>query len=836
MTIGTLAATAAVADAPHYDFNLEGQPLKYALRAVTRIAGLELLATSTELKDKQAPPVSGHLTTQEALDALLADSGLTAQISGKAVFIRGRTGSPSATVSSSAERSEPIVVTGSRIKGAPVASLVIRMTQEEMRDAGQATLPDALRQLPQNFGGGQNPGVGLTVPHSENVSGASTINLRGIGGDATLTLLNGHRLSYNVDLQSIDVSSIPFTAIDRVEIVPDGASALYGSDAVAGVANIILRRDYEGVLTSARLGSSTDGGDFQQQYAALAGTRWNGGGIMAAYEFERDTAISANDRSYATDRAPGLQLMPALKHHSATLAAHDSLTPNLEFAVDVLGNTRWNDYSYAIDGRGDYLLNGGRVRSTSTSFAVSPSLTWTPGAGWSATLVGMVGQDHSRYHSRSYVAGAVSSATDYCDCNRAQSLELSANGPTFDLPGGPAKLALGGGYRSNGFSQTDVDLRVSQDTYYVFGEIELPLVSSVNALPLVRQLTVSGAVRYEDYPGVDKVPTPKFGLIYAPIQGLELKGSWGKSFKAPTLYQRYTATRVGLFPALSLGGAGQPSGATAIELAGGNPSLKAERATTWATSIAYRPPSLPGARFELGYFHIDYKDRVVTPVTYASQALSNPIYADLVNANPSASDIDTAVSSGAFFNLTGASFSPASVRAIVDDRYLNAGRQIIHGLDASADYRFTWKSATMTLTGSASYLRSRQQLSPSQPVLALAGTLYNPPHFRARAGFVWNRDRLTFSSFANYVGGLEDIRSTPSIRISSMTTIDLAARYRLDGQSGLLKGVEIALSTQNMLNQKPSLIANTQVYQQPYDPTNYSPIGRFVSFSISKHW
>src|SRR3546814_15686596 len=78
------------------------------------------------------------------------------------------------------------------------------------------------------------------------------------------TLLNGHRLPYGGAFAGIDISAIPVAAVERLEIVPDGASAQYGSDAVAGVANIILRRDFEGLTTPARLGAASPGGQFQR--------------------------------------------------------------------------------------------------------------------------------------------------------------------------------------------------------------------------------------------------------------------------------------------------------------------------------------------------------------------------------------------------------------------------------------------------------------------------------------------------------------------------------------------------------------------------------------------
>ncbi|MFX5510210.1 TonB-dependent receptor, partial [Acinetobacter baumannii] len=77
----------------------------------------------------------------------------------------------------------------------------------------------------------------------------------------------------------------------------------------------------------------------------------------------------------------------------------------------------------------------------------------------------------------------------------------------------------------------------SQDSYYAYGELNLPLVSAGQGIAGIDRLNLSGAVRYERYPGVDAVATPKLGIIYAPTADIAIKGSWGRSFRAPTLFQ-----------------------------------------------------------------------------------------------------------------------------------------------------------------------------------------------------------------------------------------------------------------------------------------------------------
>jgi outer membrane cobalamin receptor len=86
------------------------------------------------------------------------------------------------------------------------------------------------------------------------------VNLRGLGSDATLVLVNGHRLSPTGAGNFVDISQIPVGAIDRIDVVTDGSSAIYGSDAVGGVVNIRLRNDFDGAETRLQYGSMADGG------------------------------------------------------------------------------------------------------------------------------------------------------------------------------------------------------------------------------------------------------------------------------------------------------------------------------------------------------------------------------------------------------------------------------------------------------------------------------------------------------------------------------------------------------------------------------------------------
>jgi outer membrane receptor protein involved in Fe transport len=839
--LANLATIDAVHAAPvRRDFSLAPQPLAQQLRSVGHATGREIMFPADAVAGLTGRALQGSYTADEAVDLLLGGTGLVADHQKDVILIGGRAETGSG-VSGEADRAPEIVVTGSRLRGAPVASPMITLTQQSIRDAGLNTMADVLRDIPQNSGGGQNPGIGNNVPTSSgvNIGSGSTIDLRGLGSDATLTLLNGHRLAYNITRQGIDVSSIPIAALDRIEIVADGASALYGSDAVAGVANIILKRDFSGVTTTARLGAATDGGDAQQEYSIVAGKTWNGGGAMLAYDFERDTAISARERSYAATLSPGLTLLPAIKHHNVIATGHQALGGDLEFDIDAFYNSRQTSNAYSVaEGVDDRIVNSARVRS----FAIAPSLTLTLPNDWRVQLPAMVGGDRTHYASDEFVGGSDVFPVRGCYCNTAKSIEVGADGPLFRLPGGAVSVAVGAGYRTNSFHGTQLvfgepssDVQTRQDVTYGYGEIDLPLVSPSLDVPLVRSLNLSGALRWEDYRGIDKVLTPKFGLVYAPVSGLTLKASWGRSFKAPTLYQLYSQQFAFLENATSLGATGTPAGSTALLVQGGNPTLKPERARNWSASLVAKP--IEGLTIETGYFDIRYKDRVVSPVTFLLEALTNPIYADLVDDEPSPAEISTALAGKTFFNNTASPYDPSSVVAIVNDPYLNVASQTVRGVDLAIAYRQkTERLGSFGLTADASYLSSRQRLSALQPSTKLAGTLFNPPHFHTRVGGVWSDQGLTLSTYVNYLGGLEDVRFDPARHVGSLTTVDATARFSTPSSRRIVSGIDFTLSVQNLLNAKPARIFTTDIYEAPFDTTNYSPIGRFVSITLSKHW
>jgi iron complex outermembrane recepter protein len=217
--------------------------------------------------------------------------------------------SPASADANAAPELSEIVVTGTRIRGVgPVGSAVIPVGSEEMSKTGLATTNDILSRLPQvlSFGAGNAYFGGTTIQNSAiDNTFAKSVNLRGLGTSATLSLVDGHRVAPGgVNGNLFDADTIPVGMLERVEVVADGASAIYGSDAVAGVVNFILRKPFNGAETSARYGAAS--GASQWQVSQIVGRQWDSGGVVIGYEHTRQSALRATDRSrlYNDDLSP----------------------------------------------------------------------------------------------------------------------------------------------------------------------------------------------------------------------------------------------------------------------------------------------------------------------------------------------------------------------------------------------------------------------------------------------------------------------------------------------------------------------------------------------------
>ncbi len=213
---------------------------------------------------------------------------------------------------------DKVSVTGSRIKRTDIeTALPVTVIQKEEIQAQGITSAEQMLQYLNIAGNGSDnltAQVGVGSDEMRGNNGVSGANLRGQGADATLVLLNGRRVAtHGLRGQAVDLNSIPFSAIDRVEVLRDGASAVYGTDAIGGVINFITRTDYQGITVSAGFDVTQDGGGNIYTYSVLGGVgdidedRWN---VWGTVNWKKNEILLGTDRDFTDTFQPNRGLSP----------------------------------------------------------------------------------------------------------------------------------------------------------------------------------------------------------------------------------------------------------------------------------------------------------------------------------------------------------------------------------------------------------------------------------------------------------------------------------------------------------------------------------------------
>ena len=196
---------------------------------------------------------------------------------------------------------QKLSVTGSHIKRVDIEgpTPILTIDREQIEQSGASNLSELLRKLPLNNGESYNEFLTQST-----TPGSSGINLHGLGQDATLVLLNGRRVAnYSFALETtdtfVDLNSIPLGAIERIDIQKDGASAIYGSDALAGVVNIILRRDYDNSEISVEYGRSAEGDADENHLNFATGISNDSGNITFIFDYFQRQPFLLGDRDFS---------------------------------------------------------------------------------------------------------------------------------------------------------------------------------------------------------------------------------------------------------------------------------------------------------------------------------------------------------------------------------------------------------------------------------------------------------------------------------------------------------------------------------------------------------
>ena len=345
--LALMIGAADVALAEQSSYTIPAQPLGDALQAFGDQTGLQIFYAEKDVVRVDSRGVSGAVSAEQAIAELLNGTGLVFSFEEedlivirpaaeaaardgrvKVNFATPEDGSRLAQMTEEGNRQisargrdriqtagadldedegagiETFVVTGTLLPRAnDGASPVFVFDREAIDRTGFATTDQLIQSLPQNFGGGPNESTVFGPEASGNFGLGSSINLRGLGADSTLVLINGNRLAAAGGFEGdfVDISAIPLSALERVEVLTDGASAVYGTDAIAGVVNFILRDDYEGAETRLRYGTVTDGGLDEFLVGQTFGTAWEGGNFLASYEYYNRDRLGSEERSFTSN-------------------------------------------------------------------------------------------------------------------------------------------------------------------------------------------------------------------------------------------------------------------------------------------------------------------------------------------------------------------------------------------------------------------------------------------------------------------------------------------------------------------------------------------------------
>jgi iron complex outermembrane receptor protein len=326
------------ADDSSKHFEIKAEPLADALLEFGVQSGLTILAPTTLTAGKKAAAVRGDFVPTDALGRLIKGSGLTfARAADGTIAIQAITSNTpvqaSAVESGSDKDStlEAVVVTGSRISGftAPTPTTIVGAA--DMQSVGAPNVADALNRLPEFNGVG---------PTSQGIStsaiGANYLNLRNLGQSRTLVFVDGERYTPTSSAGTLDINVLPSALVKRVDVVTGGASAAYGSDAVAGVVNIILDHDINGIRGSIQSGITQYGDDKTLNGTLAAGTEVLGG--KGHVEFAAEVSSTWNVPYYGSRPwAKNYQLLTSTMPGAGVTSPSQFVVPNVQYATQTLG-------------------------------------------------------------------------------------------------------------------------------------------------------------------------------------------------------------------------------------------------------------------------------------------------------------------------------------------------------------------------------------------------------------------------------------------------------------------------------------------------------------------
>ena len=867
---------------------------------------------------------------------------------------------------------DEIVVTGTSIRGiAPAGAETVSLGQEAIEATNAPSTVQLLTSIPQISG--FNTLQALPAVGNQQTSNLPAI--RGLrstqsGSSPTLLLVDGRRVAGSGVTQTIaDPDVIPPGVIERVEVVTDGGSSVYGADAVGGVINFITRREYDGVEISFNQGF---GDEYQStNIGLLAGKTWDTGSAYVMYDYSQHDAIYGRDRDYVrdifydpanpdllglgtqrgcgdgsvttggnnyaiTDGVVGTTpaafadiqcdltddrvIFPQERRDSLFVSFEQELNDWLTFDLRTWYTTRLdksdlgigstnrfqtitasNAYFQPITGApgetqtvyynfGSSPGYDSMNRVEMETYALVPQLTADLGNDWQAR--GFVNYSFTETNSRSPgIDGANLTAfanqinfydpasTDGAILEQLFHSPRSVNygtgqtqivqarvvvdGPVFRLPAGEVRLAAGSEYLGEQFENRQYNLADASDSrrsHAFFTEVHVPVVGPDNNVPLVEELNIDLAARYDTYSDFGSVTTPRVGITYAPLDWLHFRGTYGQSFQAPSLANTAEAGRGKFFSNGPL-----PTASLAPYLPAGTPftdfshyiiavdgavPLEAQRAETFSLGTDLNVPFIQGLDLGLTYWHIDYAGIIDTPPFLSAGAngvfFTDPQYSQYreFNNGQSFSQADTlAFLAGRGLTQTQIDTYFANnpqvagnANVLIDVRRRNLGAQRIAGWDLYARYTHDTDFGSIFGSFDATYMATNKLNAQGS---AYSANTADDDILGARGVPRWNATATVGFTLGDDFRAQGTMRYTPSYgatpsasnaqqdEIDAMYPVDLYSEY-----NGF-EDISLSLGVNNVFDQEPPHYNGVNQLTYGYVGGN---LGRVVYLGISKHF
>ncbi len=861
---------------------------------------------------------------------------------------------------------ERVEITGSSIKrtvaneGAlPITILKI----DDLRESGVTSVEGVVKLLTSS-----QSSQGASNSIGSGTGGATYANLRGLGANKTLVLLNGRRVAafaFNVD--AVDLNAIPFAVIESVEVLRDGASAIYGTDAIGGVINFITKRNFKGGNLSIEANRPLESGGKSERASATIGfgdLDKDGVNFWVSFDTQNQDRLRALDRNFSRSgiipargvsgisgttfpgnftqnvglngqpvagniTAPGckpplsvvnptnpglcvfdfsatIDTIPDVSQQTVAGRFNFKVLKDSVLSAEFMSTDNTNTSRVAPDPVSNIVINPGNPFFPTTYPNVDPTKSVT--AGWrmvpagnrtnesisdaqrmvldlSGTVAGNYdyrlgyfyttntasdaaadGYVNAPFVRAQVAAGNINPFAEATPAQLAiieqakrkgtfataqgttQGVDMRLGGELFSLPGGRAAASIGAEFRKESYLYDTNDAVVNaipsagRSPYHVGGKRDVKAVTLELLLPIIKNLELQLAGRYDDYSDVGSTFNPKIGLRYQPVKQVVLRTSYNTGFRAPTLDELYGPQSITFAagasndPLLCPGGvanaaiggiASRDCGQQVQVQQGGSPTLKPEESKTFALGFALEPVN--NLTFSMDYWNINLKERInaidqvaiiADPVTYAGLYVRCGALSPAVQAN---------------LQRCGGGNLNSNAIAYLITTLGNLGQIKTSGVDLSAGYTMALGGmGSLGLDWNGTWVRSyKYQNSPtdvlkenvgifvdSSPVFRWQHSLsanWSRGNYGARLGIRHKTGYLDQNSPGTVVGG-------PAFygKVDSYTLVDISFTAKPT------KGVSVTAGIKNLFDTDPPFSNQSNRSQRGYDPRYTDPLGRSV--------